>query len=146
MVKRKVPEGWVEGAEVRNADFDPSVAILSADLETTGVVTNLPEVETVAGVANATVEPSMEEGVGQEVSTSENFGSCSPTPGLNAGRLTVVSQAIRACGYGYTQLPGENESGKGRQLHCPCWTGYKLGYQARRFRLLARLRPLRSRV
>ena len=70
MVKRKVPEGWVEGAEVRNADFDPSMAILSADLETTGVVTNLPEVEMVAGVANATVEPSMEEGVGQEVFTS----------------------------------------------------------------------------
>ena len=73
MVKRKVPEGWVEGAEVRNVDFDPSVAILSADSETMGVVTNMPEVETVAGVANAAVEPSLEEGVGQEVSTSEKF-------------------------------------------------------------------------
>ena len=73
MVKRKVPEGWVEGAEVRNADFDPSVATLSADLETVGVVTNLPGVETVAGVANATVEPSSEERVGQEMSTSEKF-------------------------------------------------------------------------
>ena len=73
MVKREVPEGWVGGAEVRNADLDPLLAIVSADLGTTGVVANLPEVETVAGVATAPVEPSPEEWVGQEVSTSEMF-------------------------------------------------------------------------
>ena len=73
MVKRKVPEGWVGGAEVRNADLEPLLANVSAERENTGVVASLPETETVTEVVTAPVELGPSELIGQEVSTSELF-------------------------------------------------------------------------
>ena len=73
MVKRKVPEGWVEASEVRNANLEPLSATVSEEREDIGSVASLPEAKAVAEVATPQVEPSPNELAGQEVPAYEMF-------------------------------------------------------------------------
>lgn len=73
MVKRKAPDGCLEGSEVSNADINPLLANVIEEREDIGVVACLREAETSVDVVTPLAEPSPNKLTDQEVHAVERF-------------------------------------------------------------------------